>query len=68
MKFRSMSLAWRAFVVAIIADGLNAVLQLRLVKYQDPDRYNQFFNEVLCESLHEKIHSTFSVEATGGEV
>jgi len=20
----------------------------RLVKYQDPDRYNQFFNEVLC--------------------
>ena len=49
-------------------DGLNAVLQLRLVKYQDPDRYTQFFNEVLCESLHEKIHCTASVEATGGEV
>ena len=48
--------------------GLHAVLQLRLVKYQDPDRYNQFFNEVLCESIHEKIHFTASVEATGGEV
>jgi hypothetical protein len=49
-------------------DGLNAVLQLRLVKYQDPDRYNQFFDEVLCHSLHKKIHCTTSVEATGGEI
>jgi len=41
---------------------------IRLVKYQDPDRYTQFFDSVLCESLHEKIHCTTSVKATGGEV
>jgi len=49
-------------------DGLNAVIQLRLVKYQDPERYSQFFDEVLCRSTHEEIHCTASVEATGGEV
>ena len=49
-------------------DGLNAVLQLRLVNYQDPERYSQFFDEVLCRSTHEEIHCTASVEATGGEV
>ncbi len=49
-------------------DGLNAVLQLRLVRYQDPERYSQFFDEVLCRSTHEEIHCTASVEATGGEV
>jgi len=38
------------------------------MKYQDPGRYNQFFNGVLCESLRKKIHCTASVEATGGEV
>jgi hypothetical protein len=48
--------------------GLNAVLQLRLVKYQDPELYSQFFDEVLCRSTHEQIHCTVSVDATGGEV
>ena len=48
--------------------GLDAVLQLRLIKYQDPDRYSQFFDEVLCRSTHEQIQCTVSVEATEGEV
>jgi len=48
--------------------GLNAVLQLRLIKYQDPDLYSQFFDKVLCRSTHEQIHCTVSVDATGGEV
>ena len=48
--------------------GLNAVLQLRLVKYQDPDLYSQFLDEILCRSTHEQIHCTVSVDATGGEV
>ena len=49
-------------------DGLNAVLQLRLVKYQDPELYSQFFDETLCRSTHDQIHCKVSVEATGGEV
>jgi hypothetical protein len=49
-------------------DGLEAVLQLRLVDYQDPEIYRQFFDELLCRSAHEQIRCNVSVEATGGEV
>lgn len=49
-------------------DGLEAVLQLRLVDYQDPEIYRQFFDEFLCRSAHEQIRCNVSVEATGGEV
>jgi len=48
--------------------GLDAVLQLRLVKYQDPDLYSQFLDEILCRSTHEQINCTVSVDATGGKV
>jgi len=48
--------------------GLNAVLQLRLVNYQDPTFYSQFFDELLCRSTHKQIHCAVSVDATGGEV
>jgi hypothetical protein len=48
--------------------GLDAVLQLRLIKYQDPDLYSQFLDEALCRSAHRQIHCTVSVDATGGEV
>ena len=49
-------------------DGLEAVLQLRLVDYQDPAIYRQFFDEELCRSTHEQIHCSVSATATGGEV
>ena len=48
--------------------GLDAVLQLRLVKYQDPDLYSKFLDEILCRSTHEQINCTVSVDALGGEV
>jgi len=48
--------------------GLDSVLQLRLVKYQNPDLYSQFFDEVLYQSTHEQIYRTVSAEATGGKV
>ena len=49
-------------------EGLEAVLQLRLVDYQDPEIYRQFFDELLCRSTHEQIRSIVSATATGGEV
>jgi hypothetical protein len=48
--------------------GLDAVLQLRLVKYQDPDLYSQFLDDILCRLTHEQINYTVSVDATRGEV
>ncbi len=49
-------------------EGLGAVLQLRLVDYQDPEIYRQFFDELLCRSSHQQICCNASVEATGGEL
>ena len=49
-------------------EGLEAVLQLRLVDYQDPAIYRQFFDVELCRSTHEQIHCSVSATATGGEV
>ena len=49
-------------------DGLEAVLQLRLVDYQDPEIYQQFFDELLCRSTHEQIRCNAAVETTGGEI
>ena len=48
--------------------GLEALLQLRLVKYANPDYYRQFFDDFLRRSTHKKIRCTVSVTATGGEV
>jgi hypothetical protein len=49
-------------------DGLEALLQLRLVKYANPGYYRQFFDDLLQRSTHEKIRCTVSVTATGGDV
>jgi len=49
-------------------EGLEAVLQLRLVDYQDSEIYCQFFDELLHRSTHEQIRCTVSADATGGEV
>lgn len=48
--------------------GLGAVLQHRLVEYQDLDLYSQFLDEILCRSTHEQIRCIVSADATGGEV
>jgi hypothetical protein len=32
------------------AEGLEALLQLQLVKYADPDHYREFFDELLNRS------------------
>ncbi|WP_394342646.1 ISH6 family transposase [Saliphagus sp. LR7] len=49
-------------------EGLEALLQLNLVKYANPDQYRQFFDGLLQRSTHRKIRCTVSVTATGGEV
>lgn len=49
-------------------DGLEALLQLRLVKYANPGYYRQFFDNLLQRSTHKKIRCTVSVTVTGGEV
>jgi|AntDeeMinimDraft_5_1070356.scaffolds.fasta_scaffold15020_1 transposase-like protein len=47
--------------------GLEALLQLRLVKYANPEHYRQFFDDFLQRSNHKKMRCTVSVTATGGE-
>jgi hypothetical protein len=49
-------------------EGLEAILQLRLVDYQDPALYQEFFDELLSRSTQGQIRCTVSAKATGGEV
>ena len=49
-------------------EGVEALLQMNLVKYANPDQYRQFFDGLLQRSTHRKIRCTVSVTATGGEV
>lgn len=50
------------------ATGLEAILNLRLAKYADPDHYQAFFDELLHRSTKTAISSDFSAETTRGKV
>lgn len=48
--------------------GLEALLQLRLVKYANPDHYRTFFDELLDRSAKTTIDCDLTVEATRGKL
>jgi hypothetical protein len=50
------------------AEGLEALLQLRLVKYADPEYYESFLDELLHRSTKTAINFEVSVEATRGKL
>jgi hypothetical protein len=50
------------------AEGLEALLQLRLVKYADPEYYQSFFDELLQRSTKTAMSCDISIESTGGKV
>jgi hypothetical protein len=45
-------------------EGLEAILQLRLVKYADPERYQSFLDELLQRSTKTAMSCDLSVENT----
>ena len=48
--------------------GLEALLNLRLVKYADPDHYRTFFDNLLDRSTKTILNCDLSVERTRGEL
>ncbi|AHG02555.1 transposase (plasmid) [Halobacterium sp. DL1] len=50
------------------AEGLEAILQLRLVKYTDPEYYQAFLDELLQRSTKTAINCDLSIESTSGKV
>jgi hypothetical protein len=50
------------------AEGLEALLQLRLVKYADPEHYRSFFDELLQRSTKTAMSCDLSVESTRGKL
>ena len=50
------------------AAGLEAILNLQLVKYADPDHYRSFFDELLQRSTKTTMSCDLSVETTRGKV
>ena len=49
-------------------EGLEALLQLRPVKYADPEYYRSFFDELLQRSIKTAISCDLSIEATRGKL
>jgi len=49
-------------------EGLDALLQLSLTKYANPEHYREFFDVFLQRSTHEQIGCTVSVTTNGGEL
>jgi len=50
------------------AEGLEALLQLRLVKYADPAYYESFLDKLLHRSTKTAMSCDLSIESTGGKV
>jgi len=50
------------------ADGLEALLQLRLVKYADLDHYRAFLDDLLQRSTKTAMSCDLSIESTRGEL
>ena len=49
-------------------DGLEAILQLRLVKYADPEYYQSFLDELLQRSTKTAMSCELSIESTRGKL
>jgi hypothetical protein len=49
-------------------EGLEALLQLRLVKYADPKHYQSFLDELLHRSTKTAMSCDLSIESTRGEL
>ena len=47
---------------------IEALLQLRLVKYADPAHYQSFLDELLQRSTKTAMSCDLSIESTGGKV
>jgi len=48
--------------------GLEALLQLRLVRYANPDHYRKFFDELLDRSIKTAMTYEVAMRSTRGEV
>jgi len=55
---------WRRWT----ADGLEALLNLRLVKYTDPAHYQSFFDDLLQRSIKTAMSCDLSTESTRGKL
>jgi hypothetical protein len=51
-----------------IKEGLEAILQLGVVKYADPEHYQSFLNELLQRPTKITLSCDFSVETTRGKL
>ena len=49
-------------------EGLEAILQLRLVKYADPEHYQAFLDELLQRSTKTAMSCDLSIESTRGKL
>jgi hypothetical protein len=49
-------------------DGLESLLQLRLVKYANPDHYREFFDQLLHRSTKTTMSCDLSIESTRGKL
>jgi len=49
-------------------EGLEAMLQLRLVKYADPEHYRSFLDELLQRSIKTAMSCDLSIESTRGKL
>ena len=50
------------------SEGLEAILQLRLVKYADPEYYQSFLDELLQRSTKTAMSCDLSIESTRGKL
>jgi hypothetical protein len=50
------------------AEGLEALLQFRLVKYADPEHYQSFLDELLRRSTKTAMSCDRSIESTRGKL
>jgi hypothetical protein len=49
-------------------EGLEAILQLRLVKYADTEHYQSFLDELLQLSIKTAMSCDLSIESTRGKI
>ena len=52
----------------LTTEGLEAILQLRLVKYADPEHYRAFLDELLHRSTKTAMSCDLSIESTRGKL
>lgn len=50
------------------AEGLESLLNLRMVEYADPDHYQEFLDKVIQRSTKTATNSDLSIGGTRGKV